>query len=283
MNEGQPSQTLLRSAVRRAQHQLMDAPLILHDPIAANFVPEMSDPNLLPGFGKPDDKLATLLRALFAMRSRFAEDRLEEAAARGARQYVMIGAGLETFPWRQPDFARAMQIFSVDHPDSLIWTQRRLRSRSIAKPTNLTPVPVDLERRQLGETLSACGFDDSVTTFCSALGLLQYLTNEAMDALFRTVVSFPRGSEIVFSFVVPHEELDGDDLEIATRSVAVTGSAGEPWKSRLAAHEIAARLTAVGFSEVFHLTPEAANARYFARRTDRLRAPRWEQMIAAVV
>src|SRR5688572_4904023 len=104
MLPGQPSQTLLGAAIRRAQHQLFDAPLILRDPVAVRLVPEAGQPGILCEFGASSEQIPTLFRAMFAMRSRFAEDRLAEAARRGVRQYVMIGAGLDTFAWRQPDF-----------------------------------------------------------------------------------------------------------------------------------------------------------------------------------
>jgi methyltransferase (TIGR00027 family) len=283
MLPGQPSQTLLGSAIRRAQHQLLDAPVILDDPVVVDLVPEAHDPGILAEFGGSGDLIPTLFRALFAMRSRFAEDRLAEAAARGVRQYVMIGAGLDTFPWRQPGFARHMHIFAVDHPASLIWTHRRLRERGIAKPPNLTHVPVDLAERRLGEQLAACGFDIGTPTFCSMLGVTQYLDWETVDAVLRFVASLKPESEIVLSLVPPDNELDGDDLDVVSRSVVRTTRLGEPWKCRLRPRDLVAELRRIGFGDVFHLTPELAQARYFAGRQDRLRAPNWEQLIAAIV
>src|SRR5512136_521143 len=134
MVPGQASRTLLRSAIRRAAHQLLDQPLIFDDPIVLGLVPEASDQTILAALddhGAPEPKS---FRCLFAVRSRFAEDRLAQAAARGVRQYVMIGAGLDTFPWRQPDFAKDMQLFAADHPASLAWAQQRFRERGLATP-----------------------------------------------------------------------------------------------------------------------------------------------------
>ena len=176
-----------------------------------------------------------------------------------------------------------MAIFAADHPASLIWTHRRLRDHGLAKPPNLTHVPVDLEDCRLGDALAACGFDDDTASFCSVLGVTQYLSDDAINALLSFVASLKSGSEIVFSFVIPDEHLDGDDLDVAVRSVARTAALGEPWKSRLQPHELLRRLGDLGFAEIFHLTPELAQQRYFAERTDALRAPRWEQLIAAVV
>ena len=283
MMSGQPSRTLLGTAIRRAQHQVLDTPLIFEDPIIINLLPELADPAAVAELRSFCEPALVLLRSLFAMRSRFAEDRLAEAVRRGVRQYVMVGAGLDTFPWRQPTSAQNMVIFAADHSASLIWTHRRLRDRGLARPANLIHVPVDLEDCRLGDALAACGFDHDTASFCSVLGVVQYLSDNAIDALLRFAASLKTGSEIVFSFVTPDDELDGEDLDITIRSVARTAMLGEPWKTRLQPQELLQRLTRLGFSNVFHLTPELAQARYFAGRTDGLRAPRWEQLIAAVV
>jgi methyltransferase (TIGR00027 family) len=225
----------------------------------------------------------TLLRALFAMRHRFAEDRLAEAADRDVRQYVIIGAGLDTFPWRQPHFARRMRIFAADHPASLIWVHRRLRERGVSQPPNLTHVPADLEQKQLREQLAACGFDLDSSAFCSALGVTQYLTAEAFDSLLRFAAALKPGSEIVLSFATVDEELKSHDLDAVMRSITSTGRFGESWKSRFRPSDLISQLARLGFRDVFHLTPELAQERYFIGRQDNLRAPHWEQLIAARV
>src|SRR5262245_47870597 len=116
MITGQSSRTLLGAAIRRAEHQVLDTPLIFEDPIIVGLFPELADPGTIAEFRSIGGPVSTLLRSLFAMRSRFAEDRLAEAARRGVRQYVMVGAGLDTFPWRQPASTRDMAIFAADHP-----------------------------------------------------------------------------------------------------------------------------------------------------------------------
>ena len=283
MLPGQPSRTLLGSAIRRAQHQLLDSPVILHDPVVLDLVPEASEPNTLAEMGGSREPYPTLLRGLIAMRSRFAEDRLAQAVERGVRQYAMIGTGLDTFPWRQPDFARSLRIFAADHPASFVWTQRRLRERSMPKPANLLHVPVDLEQQRLGEQLEACGFDPEVKSFCSVLGVIHYLDVGAVDALLRFAATLTRGSEIVLSFVPPEDELNGNDLDAAIQSVVRTNGLGEPWKYRCRPRDLIDQLSGFGFSDVFHLTPALAQKRYFADRRDNLRAAQWEQLIAAIV
>ena len=198
MLPGRPSQTMLRTATLRAAHQLLDRPLILRDPIAVGLVPESSERAVLAALDEHRNQVA--LRLFFALRSRFAEDRLAEAAARGVRQYVIVGAGLDTFAWRQPDYAQNMKIFAVDHIATLAWTQVMFWERGLPKPANLTFVPADLEDRRLGESLSEFGFDLDVPSLCSVLGVTQYLSRQAIDALLGFASSLKLGSEIVFSF-----------------------------------------------------------------------------------
>jgi len=283
MLSGQPSRTLLPPAVRRAAHQLLDSPLIFNDPVAVGLVPEAEAESIRADLSSHETMDSILLRSLFVLRSRFAEDRLREAAARGVRQYVIVGAGLDTFPWRQPRYARDMQIFLADHVASLAWTQVKFWERGLPKPTNLTFVPLDLEQERIGETLAAYGFDLGVATFCSVLGVTQYLERPSIEALLRFVASLKDGSEIVFSYVPRAEELEGADRDLAEASAARAGRFGEPWKTRFRAEELVALLGAASFREVSHLTPEHARQRYFAGRTDGLRPASWEQLMAAVV
>ncbi len=283
MLTGQPSRTLLRAAIRRAAHQLLDNPRIFNDPIVVGLVPEALDSAIVDALDDPGAPEPKLFRVLFAMRSRFAEDRLAQAAARGVRQYVMVGAGLDTFPWRQPEFARDMQVFAADHPASLAWTQERLRERRMGKPANLTFVPVDLEERRLSEQLAACGFEARTASFCSVLGVTQYLGRDTIDALLGFASALASSSEIVFSFAPPDDELDGDGVNALIHAAKRTATLGEPWKSRLRASDLIEQLTRLGFSDIFHLTPQLAQRRYFSEWKDMPRSPGWEQLIAAIV
>jgi methyltransferase (TIGR00027 family) len=278
MLPGQPSRTLLRSAIRRAQHQLLDHPRIIEDPVAVRFVSDVPELSQSDGTSEP-----TLYRYLFAMRARFAEDRLAAAVSRGCRCYVMIGSGLETYPWRQPEQARNIQIIAADHPDSLVWTQDWLRERSILLPSNMIQVPVDLENESLEDRLASIGFNENNATFFSALGVLPYLGAGAIERLLRFVSSLRAGSEIVFTFNPPETDLAGPDLRAAIHAVGRTGALGEPWRYRPIPRELIDSLQGNGFSDVFHLTPTMAHERYLSIREDKLRAPGWEQMIAATV
>ena len=283
MLPGQPSQTLLRAAIRRAAHQSLDHPRIFEDPVVVGLVPEADDPTILETLDDPGAPSAKLFRVLFAVRNRFAEDRLALAATRGIRQYLMLGAGLDTFAWCQPDFARRMHIFAADLPASLAWTQQRIRKRGMALPPNLTFVPLDLETKQIADRLISYGFQAQLPTFCSALGLTQFLSPEAVGVMLGFASSLSKQSEIVFSFVLPNFELDGDDLSAAIHSDARTTALGEPWRTRLRKSELFERLTGLGFSSISHLSPDLARQRYFPNLLDVPNPPRWEQLIAAIV
>jgi methyltransferase (TIGR00027 family) len=274
---------MLRSAIRRAAHQLLDDPLILNDPIVVGLVPEASDPAIRSSLDEPGAPDSKLFRYMFAMRNRFAEDRLARAAARGVRQYVMVGAGLDTFPWRQPDFAKTMQIFAADHPTSLAWTQGRLRRHGLSRPSNLTYVPADLEERRLGEQLAACGFAREAATFCSVLGVTQYIDKAAVDALFGFAATLRKNSEIVFSFAPPEDQSDSEGCDNSVAFGRRPAALGESWKSRLLPTDLVAQLTDLGFSDIFHMTPELAQQCYFANEEEIREPPRWDHLIAAII
>jgi methyltransferase (TIGR00027 family) len=283
MLSGQASTSLLRTVIRRAAHQILDRPLIFRDPLAVGLVPEASEEAIRANIKEHATPFQTLYRSGWAFRSRFSEDRLGQAAARNVGQYVIVGAGLDTFPWRRPAFAEAIEIFYVDHPASLEWTRARIRERGLPTPANLTYVGADLEMRELAEQLSDLGFERTTSAFFSMLGVTQYVSADALAALFGFVASLPTGSEIVFSFVPPDDELFGEDLAAAANAVALYSSASEPWVTRLRASQMIDHFRRLGFSDVFHLTPAHAQQLYFAGRHDKLRPSATEQLIAAMV
>jgi methyltransferase (TIGR00027 family) len=280
MFSGQPSRTMLRPAVTRAAHQLIDRPLILNDPVVVGLVPEATEQAILTAVETHRRPAALQHRAMFTLRSRFAEDRLASAAARGVRQYVMLGAGLETFPWRQPEFARDMRIFFSDHPATLSWTKDRFRERGLVAPSNLTFVPADLKERRLEQRLADCGFERGAPSFVSILGVIPYLEAASIDSMFGFFASLPKESEAVFSFAVPDDDLDGDDLDERRADVSLSEGMGELWLTRVRPAEMIAWVRRFEFSDVFHLTPDLAQRRYFSQREDGLRAPRREQIIS---
>ena len=283
MLPGRPSRTLLGPAVRRAAHQLLDAPLVFSDPIAVGLIPEADAETIRAQLADHQTANSILLRSLFVLRNRFAEDRLAEAVSRGVRQYVIFGAGLETFPWRQPEYAQNIKTFVSDHMSSLIWSQTKFWERGLPKPTNVAFVPLDLEQNNIAAQLSEFAFALDQPAFCSVLGVTQYLDLASAEKLMGFAASLKRGSEIVFSYVPRADELAGPDRELASTSAQRAEFVGETWKTRFSTSELIAHLDTLGFSSVMHLTPDDAQARYFGGRQDSLKAPVLEQLIASIV
>jgi methyltransferase (TIGR00027 family) len=269
--------------MRRAAHQILDRPLLFEDPIAVGLVPECSEQAIRDNPKEFDGAAQGLVRAVFAVRNRFAEDRLAEAAARGAGQYVIVGAGLDTFPWRQPLFAKSMRIFFVDHPPTLAWSMERFRERGLPAPPNVVFVAADLEARELGARLDENGFDRGTATFFSVLGVTQYITRDAIEALFGFAASLPAQSEIVSSFAPADDELAPEELTGRNWGITVAAPSGEPWLTRLSASEVFGLLTRIGFGEVFHLSKKRLRERYFSDRNDTLKANGIDHLFAATV
>lgn len=283
MEQAQRSRTAELTAVMRALHQSMDDdPKILADPIAPRLIDASRGDqlSLAPLLSHP---FAKQWRAGFALRCKYAEDCLVEGAARGIGQYVILGAGLDTFAYRQPPWASSLRIYEVDHPATQQWKRDRLASAAIAIPSNLTFVPIDFEKASVPEVLRAGGFSFGAATLCSWMGVAQYLGPDALDGVFRFVLSLPSLSEIVFSFILPQEAVSGIEADAMALAARRAAEAGEPWLSRFRADELEAKLRSMGFSRVIHLTPQEARERYFRNRRDGLKERYGEQLIRAIV
>ncbi len=282
MEHAARSRTIEIPAIMRALHQTLDDdPKILNDPIAPRLIDVDDDRRWLAPL--LDHPFAKQWRAGFALRARYAEDCLAEGVQRGARQYVVLGAGLDSFAYRQPPWARSLQIYEVDHPITQQWKRDRLTAADIPTPSNLIFVPIDFENASIPETLRSAGFALGSQTICSWMGVTQYLTPAALEAVFLFVLSLPLSSEIVFSFIVPQQEVSGMEAEALGIAARRAEEVGEPWLSRLRADELALKLRTLGFSRIIHLTPAQAAMRYFRGRKDGLRERRGEQLMRAIV
>jgi methyltransferase (TIGR00027 family) len=284
MEPRKASDTAALTAVLRAAHQLVDAePRILDDPIAVGLVDEATperiaarrDALLSPGLLIP--------RAAVLLRTRYAEDLLAEAVARGVHQFVVLGAGLDTFAFRQPGFARPLQIYEVDHPATQAWKRERLAAVGLTAPDNLRWASIDFEQQTLAAGLRDAGFDASRPAFFSWLGVTQYLTIPAIEATLEVIAALPSPSTVVLSFMLPEIDLPPEEAA-AARAVADEAAArGEAWLTRFRPWEIGDRLRRLGFAEVVHLTPQQAGRRYFAGRRDGLKAPYAAQLISGTM
>lgn len=272
--------------ILQALHQTLDAsPKILDDPIS----PLLIDPTgetykaTIAFLDSASRSVKSSFRTVFNMRSRYTEDCLAESVIRGVRQYVILGAGLDTFAYRQPAWATSTRVYEVHHPASQEWKRQRLEAAKVSVPENLVFAPIDFETTSLPEGLSAAGFDFSALTFLSLLGVTQYLTAKAIDALFQFVQSLPQGSEIVFEIIVPDDLMPANEAAVFAAAASGAADRGEPWLTRLRPTELQAKLTDLGFSRVSRLSPEDANERYFRGRHDALASWSAAQMMRAVV
>jgi methyltransferase (TIGR00027 family) len=280
MNASDPqrkaSRTALNVAMLRAVHQTLDGqPKILDDPIAAVLLDDEFDQQITAYHDRAREPWIMELRSQVVLRSRFAEDRLADAVRRGARQCVILGAGFDTFAYRQPDWARTLRIFEVDHHGTQAEKRRRLARGGISPPTNLEYVAIDFETTSLREGLQRSSLDFAMPTFFSCLGVLVYLTRDAVDAIFELVAGFPQGSEIAFTFSTPDRAVSN----LADR----VSSLGEPWQTHFNPGEIIRNLAALGFQEISMLNTGEAERTLFQGRGDGLHAPRRGGMAAAVV
>jgi methyltransferase (TIGR00027 family) len=282
MKQAQRSRTMELPAIMRALHQTLDDdPKILTDPISARLLGSEEDRNWFASVLEQSG--GKRLRAAFALRARYAEDALAEGVQRGVKQYAVLGAGLDTFAYRQPEWGGSLKIYEVDHPITQQVKQDRLKAAGIAVPSNLRFVPIDFERASLGEALRRSDFDFGALTLCSWMGVTQYLTREALEATFRFVLGLTAASEIVFSIIVSEGAVTGEEGAALANAAQRAGEIGEPWLSRLDPDDLEAKLRAMGFSRVIQLTPEEAHRRYFENRRDGLRERRGERLIRAIV
>jgi len=286
MNEEHPSLTAEGALIMRALHQMLDdEPKVLDDPIAPQLINLESEfyKSRLELLERLPVSLKMRVRSGFVMRSRYTEDCLLESFGNGVRQYVLLGAGFDTFAWRQPPWAASLQVFEVDHPATQRWKFERFAALGISVPANVSIVPVDFEKISLADGLSTAGLNLTAPAFFSALGVTQYLSEEALDLTLTFILSMPRTSEIVFSFVLPDHALPADEAGLAAAFAAQFASIGEPWLTRFVPAQLAAKLTAMGFSRVVYLSPNEADRRYFRDRSDGLDAWSMEQMMRAIV
>jgi methyltransferase (TIGR00027 family) len=272
MEKDRPSISALRVAMSRAAHQLFDHPRLLDDPLALRVIGAQRADEIRADRHRYESTLARYLRAFLVARSRIAEDALAAAVGRGVRQYLILGAGLDTFAYRNPYPASTLRVFEVDHPATQAWKRRQLATAGIAAPQCLTFVPIDFETQTLGERLREVGFRSDELTFFSWLGVSMYLRREAvMGTLKYAASAMPRGSAIVLDYAVSPETVGPLRRLIARRLMRRVAAAGEPWKTFFDPRTLSGELKALGFAHTDDCGPEELNARFFAGRGDKLR------------
>ncbi len=284
MQENAPSRTAQRVALRRTAHQILDRPLVFEDPLALAMLGPRAAEELRadPDRGEASPA-APYLRAFLAARSRLAEDELALAVARGVSQYVILGAGLDTFAWRNPHPPGSLAVFEVDHPASQAFKRQRLAEAGLAPPPDLAFAPVDFLKVSLAEGLRRAGHDQGRASFFSWLGVTPYLTPEAVMDTLRFIAVSPAGGGVVFDFAVSPSRLDAPGRAAYQALAARAEAGGEPWLAHFEPAALAVELRAMGFAEVTRLGRAEINARYFAGRADGLGVGSMYQLISARV
>ena len=258
MQEQRASRTAMATAYMRAAHQILDGtPLVLDDPAAFALLGPSARTEIEAARDRYMAAGAMALRSHVVLRSRYAEDRLALAAARGVTQYVMLGAGFDTFALRQPAWAAALTIVEVDHPDTQHAKIGRMEAAGRSVPQNLRFAACDFERDALADAITRAGASATVPTFFTWLGGTMYMTAATNARLLRAMATFPPGSEAVITFLQPTPE-SGGAAELAARAAAV----GEPMVSPYAVEEMEAALRAAGFGATEFVSAEMS-ARYF--------------------
>jgi len=261
MQTGQPSRTALGAARHRAAHQVLEGGRVFCDPLALSILGVDAEAALLEAARDPARRP---LRLFIAARSRLAEEALQSAFAQGVRQLVVLGAGLDTYAYRNP-LGNGLRLFEVDHPATQAWKRQRLSEAAIPVPPNLTFAPVDFETEALAEGLAKAGFDPRLATFFTWLGVTPYLTEAAVFATLGFIAGLPGGAHVVFDYGNPPapEASAEDHAPLRERLALGVAALGEAFQSHFATEDLHARLRSLGFQVLEDLGPAALRDRFF--------------------
>ena len=265
MQPGRASRTALRVAIRRAAHQIVDRPPVLDDPIVL--------PLLGAGYARDMEramhKVARDFRGFMAARSRYVEDRLAEAVSNGVTQYVVLGAGLDTFAYRNP--FPSLRVFEVDFPATQQWKRALLLKAGIALPESLTLVPLDFEHKTLADGLAEAGFDPHNAAFFGWLGVVPYLSLDAFRATLSAIAHLPAQTAVSFDYAFPPDTLNRQRQKVVRGLSQRVAAAGEPLQLFFTPEAMQAELTRAGFHRTVLIGSEQLNDLYFAGRVDGLK------------
>jgi methyltransferase (TIGR00027 family) len=277
-----PKPSAYMVALQRAAHQLLETPLILEDPVALKILGAAGEAAIRQNLQHYSDVMAKGMRTSVVVRSRLAEDQWRAAWQKGARQYVILGAGLDTYAYRPGDRSD-MRIFEVDLPSTQKWKRDLLLQAGISAPPFLTYAPVDFQHGTLAEGLSQAGFRQDRPAFFAWLGVTLYLDVQDVIETLRYIASCPAGSSVVFDYSVSPallSPLDRIGLEIISKQ---TAERGEPWKSHFDPDALADILRRLGFGQVEHFDAGRLTDLYLRDRTDGLRMGSITRLIQATV
>jgi methyltransferase (TIGR00027 family) len=267
-----PEGTAVRVALWRAMHVQVDAaPHVLRDEIGIRLAAQPDErfslPDMDPEFTKP-------FRASIVGRARFIEDMVTDQATHGVSQYVILGAGLDTFAQRKPESVSALQIFEVDQSGAQTWKRQRLAALGYAIPDTLHLVPVNFETGDAWwEKIADAGFDAKKPAIVASAGVSMYLTKDATAATLRQVAALAPGSTLIMTFLMPLNLADPEVKSGVEQATKGARNSGTPFISFYTPEEMLALARECGFKEAVHVSTAVLAERYFSGRTDGLRPP----------
>ena len=275
-----PDSTAERVALWRAMHVQVDPPPhVLEDEVGLRLVDPDHDWRRRPDM---DPDATGRFRAGIVARARFVEDLVVERAGHGVDQFVILGAGLDTFAQRRPEIAAGLRVFEVDQPGPQAWKRRRLDELGVGVPDWLRLVPVDFEAGgSWWERLADAGFDADRPAVVACTGVTMYLTREANAALLRQIAALAPGSTLTATFLLPPELVEEADRPGLRWAEHGARSAGTPFISFFAPPEMLTLAREAGFRDARHVSSASVNQRYFAGRPDGLRSSSGEEILLA--
>lgn len=269
MKDDSASRTADRVAERRAAHQVLDTPRVFDDPVAVRIIRADRARVLRDNPAAYDTTYDRYLRAFVCVRSRIAEDALRDAYAHGVRQYIVLGAGFDTFAYRNP--FPDLRVWEIDHPATQAEKRRRVADGALPVPSTLTYVAADLERISFAEALSRGGVDTSRPAFVAWLGVAMYLEMDDVRKTLAAIGAMAPGSGVTLDYAVPPATLNWIPRLFYKRVLARVASIGEPFKSFFDPEAAAHLLRDAGFARITDLGADEINARYFGGRSARLK------------
>lgn len=271
IHAGEPSRSALRVAALRAVHQLLDDPIVFDDVLALPILGSQTEAALREDPFQLNDPMSRGLRAALVVRSKLAEDELSRAVKAGVKQYVVLGAGLDTFAFRNSQVNQGIHVYEVDHPSTQTWKKTMLESARVDIPDSVTFVGVDFEKDTLAEELRRAGFCADRPAYFSWLGVTVYLSRQAISETLKYVSSLPKESAITFDYRVEPSLLNPIERMLGEHIGKIIAEQGEPWKSHFEPQALQTELQRMGFGSTLDFGPDELNARYLARRKDGLR------------
>ena len=267
-----PDSTAVRVALWRAMHVLVDPPPhVLDDVVGLKLAAPDEGWRDRPDM---DPKFTSQFRASIVARARFIEDLVVEQIGRGVGQYVLLGAGLDTFAQRKPEIGAKLRLFEVDQPGTQAWKRQRLIELGYGVPDWLRFVPVMFDAGQSWrEALAAAGFDAGEPAVVASTGVSMYLTKETNAATLRHVAALAPGSTFAMTFLLPRELNEASARAVVQAAEQGARSSGTPFISFFTPDEIMTMARDVGFRDVRHVSAADLAQRYFAGRPDGLRPP----------